>query len=436
MSDNKKTNPIIKNWLILLLSYLVALHICYQGLNSLGKNRTDEWSELAATTQAKALVEGKRKYGIPTILAETHYPMGSIYILSFLIRSGISNEKILRLFPFTIAILILLMSITLYSMSNLTFRIKFLALTSTLLIYHSPGVLNWMGALHEHSYSLSISLLLLLISIFSNKNISLFLFLIGFFSSWIGYDFLPINIISTFSLRLLVYSIGERQKKIDSFLFSLKDTGWLVSGIGWAILLHLFQNAFYFNSLTHAVKDLIGVAGGRMNLPWIYETLNPIYHAKLKNRMMNEQIANHRLLIFLNLLKSFIMDGWIYKKTLFSLALLLVFWWWIVGQEYKKNYMTPNLAKNEVCIFIGLTLLSSMAWSFLMPWHTIFHFHFLPRHFFIIILTFFYSLTVFDISYPSFKHNNKKQLAVFFSFQAMPFLLIFYCYIHTLNHPN
>ena len=86
MSDNKKTNPIIKNWLILLLSYLVALHICYQGLNSLGKNRTDEWSELAATTQAKALVEGKRKYGIPTILAETHYPMGSIYILSFLIN--------------------------------------------------------------------------------------------------------------------------------------------------------------------------------------------------------------------------------------------------------------------------------------------------------------------------------------------------------------
>ncbi len=355
-----------------------------RGIDRIERAVTDETSERQALHDANKIAAGDHKLGI---VQYTHFPNGPSYILLLPIKMGIKDPRELRVVPvaFSVACLTLLILGLLLHLSNPVVAIVAVSIVTSLL--WQPGVLNWMGALHEHAYVLALC--------FAGLGVALIpgvprwaLFGLAFLTGWMGYDLILGFIFSVLVGRWLVIIRSEDKSRKVAVRFFI-DAATTVAGVAAAIASHIAQNAFYFGGIKEAIKDLIGSAAVRAGLE-VGRDLTPGYFNNIRYAMQGKTYPRWNLIV--DLIKAFLNPEWSRVDLMSyglqaSVGILVVA---VVWKLFRKALSLKDLRifGGAVVVVTIISVVSGTLWIIVMPDHARFHFHFLPRHFFVPITLF------------------------------------------------
>lgn len=361
---------------ICLLFFALAFH---RGVSRLELRGTDEYSERQALGDARSIAKGEHRFGI---VQYTHYPNGPSYMLVPSLKWGITDRKSLRMVPviFSASCLTLLVLGLLLHLRSPTSKVLAVGTIASLL--WQPGVVYWMGALHEHSYVLCLC--------FAGVGVALMprlprwiLCALAFVNGWMGYDLIFGFVFSVLAGRWLAYTRTERG--INGSIASLAVDGVVTClGTGLAIAAHVAQNALFFGSFGAAINDLFGSAAARAGLE-VAKEMNPDYVNFLTNASQGKSYS--RFDLSRDLINNFSTPIWVDQQLLLTwlvvlTAVLVSAVTWRLFQGAWPFRCALNLGLN-LCAVTLLAVASAETWILVMPEHARFHFHFLPRHFFV-----------------------------------------------------
>jgi hypothetical protein len=242
-----------------------------------------------------------------------------------------------------------------------------------------------MGGLHEQSYALAMCFAAMGVSLFP-RNLRYVLVTLGFIAGWIGYDMLIGFVFSVFTCRLLVHSRGARSVK-EAVQQSVTDTVFATLGALFAVVTHLIQNAFFFGSVNAAFKDLIGSAAARAGVESA-ATMNNQYWEGLKFHLQDPATVNMtRMDLVLAHLRAFLSAEWTDMPSAYVCfsILALVLGAGLLVTAILRKWSVKDVLRTGATLLLALcgTVLAGIGWILVMPHHARFHFHFLPRHFFV-----------------------------------------------------
>lgn len=371
------------------LSLCVTVFSIKMGILAQGRVPKDPHSEAQVMLDAQEIVKGNHKFGI---VSYAHFPNGPVYILLPAIRFGIDKKDELRIVPICFSGICLgILCWGLLSASRSWVCVP-LALGLVASLLYQPGIVDWMGALHEHSYALALcfgTMGLALMRAVGRKT----LFLLSFVCGWIGYDFTFCFLFSLTACRWLLH--GRTANSISSVLRkTLIDCTIAGLGIFAAVVTHVLQNTLALGGLSIALADLMGSAAARAGLD-MAEGLNPEYFQKL--RWAGDAKPYPRSDLIHDLVMTFILPPpWpnspLWTNT--SLAVieytilagfLVVGLIWRSVSLFKADKPLRLLGYSFFLYFASVLFvpLAAFTWLVLMPNHGRFHFHFIPRHFFV-----------------------------------------------------
>lgn len=345
---------------------------------------TDPGSERQAVDDASLILQGQHKFGI---VRYAHYPNGPSYLLLLPMRYGLTTDSSLRVVPLTFSALcfgVMALGIVRY-FSNPLLMLVSLLLSASLL--WQPGVVGWMGSLHQHSYALALC--------FAGFGLALIpgtprwsLIALGFLNGWIGYDFTFAFVSAIITGRWLVHT--RRRVGVRTVLYELAmDLAATCFGVGLAIMTHLIQNAFFFGSLRAAINDLIGSAAARAGMD-IAKELNQPYVDFLSAAGASTPYPRPALVS--GITREFVLEswsdmsllGWCLQVVVIASATMML---WALVRKTGSLLSYLSLVLSVVVVTV-LACVSGITWIMLMPDHARFHFHLLPRHFFVPVFLF------------------------------------------------
>ncbi|MCB4756393.1 MAG: hypothetical protein LHV69_05060 [Elusimicrobia bacterium] len=346
-------------------------------------------AEAASVNDADKIFHGMHSFGI---VEYTHYPNGSSYILIPFLAMGVPNQWLtLRLIPLiTSACAVAIFSfIVLLQASNLGMKIWFIFFTVVLL--NQPAFFAWQGALHEFSFFLSITFLLVAISSHQKLFKHGLVWIIGFFSGWLGYDFLPLQFFAIITIRCLIYGNDSHMKLSSLLLMAFYDGFVFLSGVTTAILSHLFQNFLYFSDFDRAVRDLLGSASIRMGIgdpkahatgfaPSFIGTIDPFW-------ILSSMLESFLHGTWSSWGQGVVYDGQVRWSNPTSVILVIALSYLFSLLKIANNNSNEVYLRRVFRSFLLLVIVtfgvvcSSVAWFFLMRNHAATHLIYLPRHF-------------------------------------------------------
>lgn len=387
-------------WVPVGLALLLALLSFGLGVSNLGVIVTGGPAESQTFREALQLVAGNQRWGI---VEYTHYPNGPVYVVSAMMALGISPHA-MRFLPIGVAAMsfgLLFWSLWITARS---WSLRVWAALGCLVLALQPGIVLWQGALHEHSYALSLGLATIGLSCVLRPSAAWALYAIGFTAGWIGYDFLPAQTGAVFTARWLYHGRaddkGQAPPLADAFGWAVLDALRFASGAAGAILAHVIQVVLFYGGLEAALRDFVGSAAARLGAD--AGTINPAYEAHL--RIVGERMAfrpeysefsraalgaegvrNTRMLAKMAELfftretdRGLLLTGVGAGLAIAAVEMARTF----ARGGGKLSRALPRLLASGAVALAG-TLAASIAWMILVPRHAVFHFHILPRHFFI-----------------------------------------------------
>jgi hypothetical protein len=242
-----------------------------------------------------------------------------------------------------------------------------------------------MGGLHEQSYALAMCFAVMGVSLIP-RTLRYVLLTLGFIAGWMGYDMLIGFVFSAFTCRLLARSRSARSIK-HAVQQSVTDTVFATLGALLAVVTHLIQNAFFFGSVSAAFKDLIGSAAARAGVESA-ATMNNPYWEGVKFHLKDPATANMtRMDLVLAHLRVFFSAEWSDMPSAYSCfsILGLVLGAGVLVTGFLRPWSTKEALRNGAILLLAVcgTVLAGIGWILVMPNHARFHFHFIPRHFFV-----------------------------------------------------
>lgn len=347
---------------------------------------TDNYSDEIMFREMQEVAAGRHRYGIVSI---THYPNGPGYLFLPLLKFGVQSDRAVRWVPYTFSILVSAFLIFSLISLPLSRKARALLLSAWLALSLLPGYVYWQGDIHEHSFALSLalaSITILLNADSSKKKAPLLIQLgfVGFLSAWMGFDFLPVQCVTTLVVAWIMGQAVQKQASLSSLRWALTTAAVLALGMVLGITSHLWQNALYFDSWAIAWNDLLGSATARAGLDASAQALNPEYFRGLENALAQTQISSDRLTVTWAMAKEFFLKWGSPLWTTFFSAVLFLIPMLILGP--RKERWLRWLKTFSLPLILGL--LASVSWIALMPKHSVAHFHFLPRHFIVGLLSF------------------------------------------------
>ncbi len=294
----------------------------------------------------------------------THYPGGPDIVSGFLLKTGIQNFYLQKIFLliislFTIFVLFKIFSFLLkdddhkksWTRIGLAFFIS------------SPCFIFWAGNLHQASYN-DFFMCLGLLGAISGKLY--LLFLAGFFSGFFSFETAPYLFILGFYPSLInLKNKTWNYKKIFIFLLTL---GLIIS---IPYILHFIQNSIALGSAKNALRDLTEAA-------------------TLRIEGVGKNAISYSL--FKHSFKFFVSSLWFFGSFMIFACLY-------GGTKSKNNNKT----------LFWVLLFASLVWQFFMRQHAMVH-AFTPRHLFLFTVIF----SLFGIRYLFQKNfsNFKKSIAI------------------------
>lgn len=377
-----RSRAFLKHFVLIVGCVLVILFAFANGQSALQVKQTDPFSESQAISDARNIFAGKHRFGI---VEYCHFPNGPSYMLLPSLALGIDSQAALRLVPLafsSVCIGVLFLGLSLYASSIIMIP---LAIAATVCLLRQPGVLYWMGGLHEQSYALALCFAAMGVSLMPGKR-GYGLVILGFVAGWIGYDMLPAFVLSVFTCRLLFNSRMDRSI-VTPLRQSMYEAMFAALGALLAVVMHLIQNSFYFGSMSAAFKDLIGSAAARAGVESA-ATMNNPYWEGLKFHLKDPTIASMtRMDLITAHLGAFLSPEWSdipSAYVCFSMVFLALVVGTLVTIFFQKRIVRDfqRIGSILVLALCGTTL-AGIAWLLIMPHHGRFHFNFLPRHFFV-----------------------------------------------------
>ncbi|MFO0415965.1 MAG: hypothetical protein ACK5Y6_01635 [Pseudomonadota bacterium] len=358
-----------------LLSIVIFAVSVYRGTLFLEKRPTDPVSEGLIVREAGSIVAGKHSYGI---VDYTHYPNGPTYMILLPLKLKMSTVRSLRVVPLYISALgiaVLFYGLTARVRSLPIIGITFAACLSLL---WQPSVVEWMGALYGHGYHTAF--------IFAGIGLSLIpglspwvLGILGFISGWFQYDMIFCFVFSIFMCRWFLRS-GKGTSIWRQARKAVIDSTIVCVGIFLAIIAHLIQNALALGGIREAFNDLIGSAAARAGMQ-VAEQLNPEYLKSLGREGVGSRAPVRKLTKDLH--ESFITDSWSNPELavyMFAAVALLV----VIGlaMRWRSFSIAASGRLLVTLIVVGCaSIAAGVSWYIAMPNHTVYHFHFIQRHF-------------------------------------------------------
>jgi hypothetical protein len=377
-----QTYNLLRYLLIVLGCIFIIQHAYVSGRAGLGVKETDSFSESQAVSDARNIFAGKHRFGI---VEYCHFPNGPVYMLLVPLALGFDSVDSFRLVPlgFSAACIgVLFLGLALYASSII---MLLFALMGVVYLLRQPGVLYWMGGMHEQSYALSICFAAMGLSLMP-IGLRYSFMAAGFIAGWIGYDMLPAFVFSVFTCRMLLHSRSS-MSVIQALRSSLFDTVLASFGALLAIGTHLVQNAFFWGSIKAAFNDLVGSAAARAGVESA-ATMNQGYWDGLKSHLQDPSVWRlTRFDLVLAHARHFLSSEWTDLSGVsvcFSLMGAVVMVCFLVAAILGRLSTKGSCRATYVGALSMLgAILAGVTWIILMPHHARFHFHFLPRHFFV-----------------------------------------------------
>jgi hypothetical protein len=379
---SESTHAIVRK-LLIFAGFILVVYLAFaEGRAVLEARPTDTFSERQAVADARSIFAGQHRVGI---VEYCHFPNGPIYMLLVPLALGLDSQATFRLVPLifsAVCIGVLFLGLALYCRSVIVLP---LVLMASVCLLRQPGVLYWMGGLHEQSYALAICFAGMGVSLIPGRR-GFGLAMLGFVAGWIGYDMLPALAFSIFTCRLLSFSRNMNSVR-QALWSSTLETTWACSGVILAIGTHLIQNAFFFGSVVAAFRDLFGSAAARAGVESA-ATMNNQYWEWLKVHLQDPSIGHvTRVDLAIAHLRKFLSPEWTdISLAYLSFSVIGIFLAGCMLLTALRRGFSMRAVKKAATLgslsVIG-TILAAVSWIFLMPHHARFHFHFLPRHFFV-----------------------------------------------------
>jgi len=371
-----KARQIFKKYQVL---FFVLMFLLISILGVIGKHTTatmPRW-ELVSFNTANMILAGDHKYGIvkdpPPPYREpnyfTHYPNGPTYVLLPFILFGVRDMRLLRIVPLSIAAFVISLFFFYFlkrSRSQINAVFILLAFISILL---QPGIIGWMAALQSFSYQMTMVFLIILAGYFI-QDVNYIFLLFGFLCGWIGYDFIPAQILTMLIVRYIKHS-QVNDNFINNVFLSFKEMLFGVLGVILAIGSHFIQNALYFGSFKEAFLDLFGAAEARMFLNKGFN-LNPTFVHYLMST--NAYIEHNRPVNYMFLpgrLPLLLRNFWIFISWSRPIVLIIT-----LAAGLVSNIITLYLNKLKLTRYLLnlmivsiLSISASVAWLILMRYH-------------------------------------------------------------------
>jgi hypothetical protein len=372
---------------ISIICVLFAALASYRGFAFKEQRVTDEYSESQAFNDALSISRGEHRYGLVNY---THYPNGPSYILVVPMKMGVLNRSTLRTIPVVVSVACLTILILglLVHLSN--WLPATLAVAGVGSLLWQPGVIEWMGSLHEHAYALALCFAGAGLALLPNVP-RLALMLVAFIQGWIGYDFTFAFFMCVVACRWLVHT--RRHKTVSAFKSLVIDG--LCTGVGTlaAIGTHLMQNTYYFGSYQAAIKDLVGSAAARAGLD-VAKEMNIGYVHWLQSYSKGQEVT--RLDLVVGLLTEFLSGKWMHTNvaailTVAMIAILAAAVAWKAVRAQISGHYVKSLSLHAI-VALAMTVMAGVTWILVMPQHARYHFFFLPRHFFVPLLVLWIAL--------------------------------------------
>lgn len=376
-------------------AFFIWLALVVMGATQATNWSTDNYSDQFIFDEMKALLAGQHRYGI---VGNTHYPNGPGYVLLPFMAAGVSELRTLRWVPFAFAVAALSFFMFAILKSKLSSRAQWVVLVLWSLLAFLPAFVYWQGALHEHSYAMSLSLASLAIALWPQAPHSkapalqtsqrqtargpLFwltlCFAIGYCAGWMGFDFLPVHLLSFFAVSLVAHGFWGR-----TFTQSVATFAGAIA----AIFSHLLQNTLYFGSWRGAWNDLIGSATTYAGIQSAAQSMSPEYYQGIATSISEKGKDTHVFSVLSGFTHSFATDWasplWcaLFALVFFAAPLVL-----IGRRSHGRMSHGVTLWLGKLAPGAALSIAACYAWPALMPNHAVFHFHFLPRHFIVGLL--------------------------------------------------
>lgn len=373
--------------IIPIVCLLFATLASYRGFAFKERRVTDEYSESQAFNDALSISRGEHRYGLVNY---THYPNGPSYMLVLPMKMGVLDRGTLRSIPvvFSVACLTALVFGLLVHLTH--WLPASLALVGVTSLLWQPGVIEWMGSLHEHAYALALC--------FAGAGLALLphvprlgLVLVAFIQGWIGYDFTFAFFICVVACRWLAHT--RRHQTISAFRSLVIDALFTGAGTLLAIGTHLMQNAYYFGSYQAAINDLVGSAAARAGLD-VAKEMNIGYVNWLESYSKGQEVTRFDLV--LGLFTEFISGKWMHTNvaailTAGMIAILTAGIAWKGAHARITSHDVKSLSIHTIVALV-MAVMAGVTWILVMPQHARYHFFFLPRHFFVPLLVLWIAL--------------------------------------------
>ncbi len=360
-----------------LTAYVIFFVLVFLSSRNTSNHPTDPFSERNTLRTATLILRGQQRWGITE---DTHYPNGPAYVL-LPFMPFVKDLDTLRVFPRLTAAAGVAALFTFFLLQAKGKLAGAITLSAFAGLCWQPGLANWWGALQQHSYQMNAVFIIFLCG-FAFQHVGIPFTLMGFLVGWIGYDGIPVQLGAMFLSRYVLHS--RRLEWVPSVKRAFWEALAGVAGVALAIVVHLAQNALYFNSVRQAWKDLAGAAEARCALGQI-ANLDPEYVQTLKNANNNQPFPDRHLCVLAHwnvFHKPFYSRPFLLNATLLVSVTLGVMAVW--QRRTRGVAFLRDLAFVTLC-----AALASCAWFILMPYHGWFHFHFLPRLFFVAYLNVF-----------------------------------------------
>lgn len=340
---------------------------------------TDNYSDKFIFDEMTILLGGRHKFGI---VGNSHYPNGPGYILLPFMKMGFTELRPLRWIPFFVAIIGLTFLMVSIVRSRLEQKSKMGLLVLWYLLAFLPGFVYWQGALHEHSYAMTLSLASVAIALWPRPEGALWLigcFTLGYFASWIGFDFLPVQLTAFFAVAYVAN--GE----FSGLRATVMQSATMFIGAILGILSHLLQNSFYFGTWHEAWNDLIGSASTYAGASDAAKSMSPEYYNAIVVSVAEKGHDTHLPSVVAGFTKSFLTT---WSSPLWGAAFAITFFalpFFLIARPASK---IENLIAwlKAIAPAALVAIFCCYSWVLLMPNHAVFHFHFLPRHFIVGLL--------------------------------------------------
>jgi hypothetical protein len=186
-------------------------------------------------------------------------------------------------------------------------------------------------------------------------------------------------VFSIFMCRWFLHS-GKGAPILEQTRRVVSDLTIVCAGIFLAIIAHLIQNALVLGGIRAAFNDLIGSAAARAGMQ-VAEQLNPEYLKSLGRDGVGSRAPVSKLTRDLH--ESFVTDSWANPELamyMFSAVALLIAIG--VGMRWRSVSMVGSARLLLTMVVVACaSVAAAISWYVAMPNHTVYHFHFIQRHF-------------------------------------------------------